>query len=197
MTVKIWRSLSSMARRRREEPPGRPSRMQALLGAIPLGSAGHRASCGLQQHGGRSDLTENDAVIAQILADSERQSSIWRERTDNDAAMAASASDSPSAERRRRRAPPTLPACCADDAAIAACLAEELQASSGVEAAQPRPETRQLETCLACQDEPANACFIPCGHINVCMACARRVNPHRCPVCRLEFQAIVRTDAGR
>lgn len=49
--------------------------------------------------------------------------------------------------------------------------------------------------CVACMDREADACMIPCGHVNLCMACAGKLQSRRCPVCRLEFQQIVK--AGR
>lgn len=49
------------------------------------------------------------------------------------------------------------------------------------------------EKCIACEDALVNCCLIPCGHVILCMRCARRVNPPRCPVCRVVFQQVVRT----
>lgn len=99
--------------------------------------------------------------------------------------------------------PSTAPAAvdhCADDAAIAAALAEAAgdQASlpSSARTAPSHPEsspTGRQETCITCLDQVADACFIPCGHINVCCRCAARVNPRKCPVCRMNFEHFVRT----
>jgi len=162
------------------------------------------------------EATMDDEEIARLFAESERQSASPRvlravpsprggarraESTENDAVIAALVAElppSPLSARLGARSPSL--ACCADDAAIAAALAaeeEEEQEAGEVAAAEPRraePVARQREVCLACQEEPANACFIPCGHINVCMACSRRIYPHRCPVCRLAFHAIVKAD---
>jgi len=89
---------------------------------------------------------------------------------------------------------------CADDAAIAAALAEAVDDQAFRPTSQPtsrsqpnsNPTVRQ-ETCITCLDQVADACFIPCGHINVCCRCAARVNPRKCPVCRMNFEHFVRT----
>jgi len=104
---------------------------------------------------------------------------------------------------RAGQRPSTAPAAvdhCADDAAIAAALAEAAgdQASlpSSARTAPSHPEsspTGRQETCITCLDQVADACFIPCGHINVCCRCAARVNPRKCPVCRMNFEHFVRT----
>lgn len=62
-----------------------------------------------------------------------------------------------------------------------------------------KPSPREVdekngENCIACEDAVVNCCLIPCGHVILCIACARRVNPPRCPVCRMPFQQVVRTN---
>jgi hypothetical protein len=49
------------------------------------------------------------------------------------------------------------------------------------------------EKCIACEDNVVNCCLIPCGHVILCIPCAKRVMPRRCPVCRLQFEQVVRT----
>jgi len=46
------------------------------------------------------------------------------------------------------------------------------------------------EVCCACMDREANALLVPCGHRTVCVGCARKLVPPRCPVCRYEVQQI-------
>lgn len=47
--------------------------------------------------------------------------------------------------------------------------------------------------CVACLDRQADACLIPCGHINLCMACSARLpNPKRCPMCRIGVDHVVK-----
>lgn len=86
---------------------------------------------------------------------------------------------------------------CADDAAIAAALAEAVDDQAfRPNTARNQPDsspTARQETCITCLDQVADACFIPCGHINVCCRCAARVNPRKCPVCRMNFEHFVRT----
>mmetsp|Transcript_109368 Transcript_109368/g.172372 ORF Transcript_109368/g.172372 Transcript_109368/m.172372 type:complete len:240 (+) Transcript_109368:94-813(+) len=57
--------------------------------------------------------------------------------------------------------------------------------------------------CVACLDKRADACIIPCGHINICMGCSERLpHPKRCPMCRIRVDHIVKagqrsqTDTG-
>jgi hypothetical protein len=46
---------------------------------------------------------------------------------------------------------------------------------------------------VACLEKHADACIIPCGHINLCMACSARLpNPQRCPVCRIFVDHVVK-----
>mmetsp|Transcript_107946 Transcript_107946/g.214462 ORF Transcript_107946/g.214462 Transcript_107946/m.214462 type:complete len:148 (+) Transcript_107946:181-624(+) len=98
---------------------------------------------------------------------------------------------------------PTAVDHCADDAAIAAALAEaagdQASWSRSYSAPSPRDDnaTASEETCITCLDQVADACFIPCGHINVCCRCAARVNPRKCPVCRMRFEHFVRTQRGK
>lgn len=91
----------------------------------------------------------------------------------------------------------------ADDAAIAACLAEEFQAlrlgpaRRQCAAHSVQQDQEQQNVCIACMDHVANACFIPCGHVNVCCACAGKLKPKRCPVCRIAFEEYVKTQPRR
>merc|ERR1712217_97619 len=41
--------------------------------------------------------------------------------------------------------------------------------------------------CITCCDAKANACFIPCGHVVVCVQCVPWIEPARCPMCRQSF----------
>jgi hypothetical protein len=43
------------------------------------------------------------------------------------------------------------------------------------------------EDCITCCDAKANACFVPCGHVVVCVQCVPWIEPKRCPVCRQNF----------
>lgn len=56
-----------------------------------------------------------------------------------------------------------------------------------------RESMDDAENCIACEDALVNCCLIPCGHVLLCIPCARKVNPARCPVCRVPFQQVVRT----
>lgn len=49
------------------------------------------------------------------------------------------------------------------------------------------------EKCIACEDAIVSCCLIPCGHVILCIPCAWKVTPPKCPICRLPFQQVVRT----
>jgi hypothetical protein len=46
------------------------------------------------------------------------------------------------------------------------------------------------EMCCVCMDRRANALLAPCSHLIVCVQCARRLMPPRCPQCRYPVQQI-------
>ena len=49
--------------------------------------------------------------------------------------------------------------------------------------------------CIICYDCPANACFMNCGHGNVCYDCALTVAkkaPSQCPICRLSVEQVLK-----
>lgn len=51
-------------------------------------------------------------------------------------------------------------------------------------------------TCVVCLESEADACLIPCGHVNLCMVCTSKLpQPRRCPICRMEVDSAVK--AGR
>eukprot|EP00930_Biecheleria_cincta_P062149 TRINITY_DN47655_c0_g1_i1.p1 TRINITY_DN47655_c0_g1~~TRINITY_DN47655_c0_g1_i1.p1 ORF type:complete len:169 (+),score=31.16 TRINITY_DN47655_c0_g1_i1:58-564(+) len=47
--------------------------------------------------------------------------------------------------------------------------------------------------CGVCLDGTADACLVPCGHQNICVSCAERLNPRTCPICRTGIDGIIRT----
>jgi len=54
--------------------------------------------------------------------------------------------------------------------------------------------------CIACCDAKANACFMPCGHVVVCIHCVPWIEPARCPICRqtfVEFYKVVDRSSNR
>jgi len=46
--------------------------------------------------------------------------------------------------------------------------------------------------CVVCYDAPIDRCLEPCGHVAVCGACAERLKPRRCPLCRTDIQRVDR-----
>lgn len=48
------------------------------------------------------------------------------------------------------------------------------------------------DECVACLDERAGVCLIPCGHVCLCAACAAALSePRTCPMCRTPIEQIV------
>lgn len=46
--------------------------------------------------------------------------------------------------------------------------------------------TESKKECIICMSKEPNSVLIPCGHLGLCMACAREIqrNSKQCPVCR-------------
>merc|ERR1712039_53740 len=51
----------------------------------------------------------------------------------------------------------------------------------------------EYKTCVACMEEDANACLVPCGHTDLCTTCVQKMTRKRCPICRFEFEEIIET----
>lgn len=45
--------------------------------------------------------------------------------------------------------------------------------------------------CAVCFDRPIDVLVDPCGHIVMCATCAGRVNPRKCPICRVDIKQIL------
>lgn len=54
-----------------------------------------------------------------------------------------------------------------------------------------RPLGADETACVACLDAAATALLVPCGHISLCVPCAGRLDPLRCPLCRLDVEQVV------
>mmetsp|Transcript_30695 Transcript_30695/g.56638 ORF Transcript_30695/g.56638 Transcript_30695/m.56638 type:complete len:372 (+) Transcript_30695:129-1244(+) len=160
------------------------------------------AACGLQH-----ESTANDAAIAAALAEALEGSapSTPPPRRSNPMSL-SSTGERPSGGMLRVTAPRRAPHGFADDeaVAIALALAEEDAAAArrGMAPRLRRPAAVDDvpaspkgpgETCIACEDAHVNCCLIPCGHVILCVRCAQKVIPRKCPVCRMQFEQIVRT----
>merc|ERR1712232_1046218 len=44
--------------------------------------------------------------------------------------------------------------------------------------------------CITCCATTANARLVPCGHMVMCMTCAHRLNPDKCPSCRTQIEDV-------
>ncbi|GMH38368.1 hypothetical protein BSKO_06252 [Bryopsis sp. KO-2023] len=55
---------------------------------------------------------------------------------------------------------------------------------NGEDVADVIDEGQQAGKCIVCWDNPANAVFIPCGHLCICLSCSAHGTLNRCPVCR-------------
>jgi hypothetical protein len=55
-------------------------------------------------------------------------------------------------------------------------------------------ERAEANECVACLDDYANVCLIPCGHVCLCVACACKLDePSRCPLCRVPIEGAAKT----
>jgi len=50
--------------------------------------------------------------------------------------------------------------------------------------------TFEESECVVCYDRPISTRLRPCGHVALCGTCAARLNPRKCPLCRVNFSAI-------
>lgn len=62
----------------------------------------------------------------------------------------------------------------------------EPSTSADARAMQQQPPQEQQKECIVCMDNPRNSVLIPCGHLGVCMECARELHTTLkiCPICR-------------
>lgn len=50
-------------------------------------------------------------------------------------------------------------------------------------------------TCSICLDKKADHCFVPCGHICICVTCKNNLvisGKVSCPICRVKFTDIIK-----
>ncbi|GBG24158.1 DNA repair protein RAD16 [Hondaea fermentalgiana] len=50
------------------------------------------------------------------------------------------------------------------------------------------------DLCVVCMDRQRDALLLPCGHIYLCMQCARGLDNRVCPMCRTSISRITRVD---
>lgn len=162
------------------------------------------AAVGLQH-----ESTANDAAIAAALAEALEAPQSPTPTTPPPRRVGpmihlSSTGERPSSGMLRVTAPRRAPHGFADDeaVAIALALAEEDAAARGMAPRLRRPVVVDDapsspkgpgETCIACEDAHVNCCLIPCGHVILCVRCAQKVIPRKCPVCRMQFEQIVTT----
>jgi len=136
------------------------------------------------------DQTENDAVIAACLAEACASRDEYERRRQLEEqeswAVALMLQQMERDEFERLRQERVRAAAVADEAAAGRepRLDAGRQRRSAV-AGGPTPDV-----CCACLDRRANVLLVPCGHRTVCRACARKLRPPRCPVCRHDVQQI-------
>merc|ERR1712187_596508 len=59
-----------------------------------------------------------------------------------------------------------------------------------------RFEVTSDNICTVCFGNPINVCLQPCGHVAVCNACANRLQPPSCPICRTPITSICGSDGN-
>lgn len=60
---------------------------------------------------------------------------------------------------------------------------------------QQTPEPEAKEDCIICYDAVRCAVCVPCGHVAMCLSCARKVKSASrrvCPVCRARVSDIIK-----
>jgi len=50
------------------------------------------------------------------------------------------------------------------------------------------------KTCVVCMDKDVNAILIPCGHLGLCIECAKEIDSNSgfCPICRQKIESFMR-----
>ena len=56
--------------------------------------------------------------------------------------------------------------------------------------------TGNTAQCVVCADAEVHTCFVPCGHLACCEACANAVKSQGCPICRKYIRQVVVTYAA-
>ena len=49
----------------------------------------------------------------------------------------------------------------------------------------------ERNTCVMCMSEPRDCVLVDCGHICVCITCARGLIPHQCLICRKRILQVI------
>ncbi|CAK0846615.1 unnamed protein product [Prorocentrum cordatum] len=141
------------------------------------------------------DQTENDAVIAACLAEdpacaSRDEYERRRQLEEQESwAVALMLQQMERDEFERLRQERVRAAAVADEAAAG----REPRLDAGRQRTAQRCGGRPHPGCLLRLPGPqdgANVLLVPCGHRTVCRACARKLRPPRCPVCRHDVQQI-------
>ena len=52
--------------------------------------------------------------------------------------------------------------------------------------------TNESKECVICWSSKKTHAFIPCGHMCVCDGCVASIQDHKCPICRMASQQIVK-----
>lgn len=53
-------------------------------------------------------------------------------------------------------------------------------------------EEDEKRLCVVCQENPANAVIMDCGHLYTCTECTQKLNPRICPICRCQIKKVIR-----
>jgi DNA repair protein RAD16 len=61
---------------------------------------------------------------------------------------------------------------------------------------EPDSVARRQAECRACCERPRDACYLPCGHIVLCMECTSKLQSKTCPLCRNKISRVVKAKQG-
>lgn len=118
---------------------------------------------------------------------------------DDDVGSRGATPSSLSSQGKRKRATPsssssssssaTKPAL--SGAAAAVTVTSSLSSTTPVTPA-PTGGERGAAECRACCERPRDACYLPCGHIVLCMECTGKLQSKICPLCRAKISRVVK-----
>jgi len=78
-------------------------------------------------------------------------------------------------------------------------LSVMLDIKGGTEANQAKvaavnAEDETADVCVVCMDSQRDCLLVPCGHLFICMKCAKAMDKRQCPMCRKDITKMVRVD---
>jgi hypothetical protein len=113
---------------------------------------------------------------------------------DDDDDVSNGAGTPSSAQGKRKRATPSATSSRATKPVLSGAAAG---AVTPVTTPAPTPKggnsgSGGVAECRACCERPRDACYLPCGHIVLCMECTGKLQSKICPMCRAKISRVVK-----